>query len=251
MTVLQRAVQGNKVPGFISGLILANNATDAVNDIDIAAGSAADANGYIMNLASGITKRLDASWAVGTGNGGLDTGSIANGTYHLWLIQRSDTGVVDVLFSSSASSPTMPTNYDRKRRIGSIIRVSAAILGFHQNGDIFSLNNVVADASAVAYPNTSEQTVTLTVPTGIQVRARINAHLGGAGSANIAWGPTWQTLVAANVSSQSGNISTNKTLLEIETNTSGQIKTATSSTTGGPTYSIGTFGWIDTRGRLN
>jgi hypothetical protein len=40
----------------------------------------------------------------------------------MWLIRRSDTGVADVLFSASASSPAMPTNYDSKRRIGSEIR---------------------------------------------------------------------------------------------------------------------------------
>ncbi len=58
---------------------LSNNA-DATNDIDIAVGEAASdgATPFLMTLASSITKRLDAAWSVGTGNGGLDTGSIAN-----------------------------------------------------------------------------------------------------------------------------------------------------------------------------
>jgi len=79
----------------------------------------------MMTLASGLTKRLDANWAVGTNQGGLDTGSIANTTYYVWLIQRSDTGVVDALFSLSSTSPTMPSNYDRKRLVGSFSRVGA------------------------------------------------------------------------------------------------------------------------------
>jgi hypothetical protein len=154
--------------GMLFGLTLANNALDAVNDIDIAAGSTASDSAVptLITLASGITKRLDAAWAVGSGNGGLDTGSIANTTYHVWLIQRSDTGVVDALFSTSATSPTMPTNYDRKRRIGSILREAAAIVAFTQDGDIFRRAVKVDRSSTSAL---ASSLLTLSVPTGIPV----------------------------------------------------------------------------------
>ena len=112
--------------GHLYGLTLSNNGSDATNDIDIAAGTARDASDTVnMVLASALTKRLDASWAVGTGNGGLDTGSIADTTYHVWLIKRSDTGVVDALFSTSATSPTMPSDYDYKLLIGYLVRASS------------------------------------------------------------------------------------------------------------------------------
>ncbi len=113
--------------GHIYGLALTNG-TDAVNDIDIAAGEAAssDTAPVLMTLASALTKRLDAAWAVGSGNGGLDTGAVGNSTYYIWLIQRSDTGVVDALYSLSATAPTMPASYDRKRLIGVVVRASAA-----------------------------------------------------------------------------------------------------------------------------
>src|SRR5690242_16143720 len=53
--------------GAISGLTYANNSGDATNDIDIAAGRCTDATGaHIMVLAATLTKRLDASWVVGT-----------------------------------------------------------------------------------------------------------------------------------------------------------------------------------------
>ncbi|MCB1453270.1 MAG: hypothetical protein KDJ43_06465, partial [Rhizobiaceae bacterium] len=125
--------------GHVYGLTLSNNGTDANNDIDIAAGEAASTETYpvLMVLSSAITKRLDASWAVGTGNGGLDTGSKANSTwYYVWLIRRSDTGVVDVLFSTSATSPTMPTNYDQKRRLPGAIKTdgSGNIIAFIMSG---------------------------------------------------------------------------------------------------------------------
>lgn len=110
--------------GYIFGLSMLKNSGDATNDVDIAVGNAASDTSpyYMMVLTSAITKRIDASWAVGTGNGGLDTGAVGNNTYYIWLIQRSDTGVVDALFSLSSSAPTMPANYDRKRLLGRVIR---------------------------------------------------------------------------------------------------------------------------------
>lgn len=115
----------------VQGLTYANNGTDPTNDIDIATGSAMDATNTVMLvLGSALTKRLDAAWAVGNNQGGLDTGSIADTDYYIWLINRPDTDVTDILFSASATSPTMPTNYTYKRLIGWFKRVSSAIVAF-------------------------------------------------------------------------------------------------------------------------
>jgi hypothetical protein len=116
----------------IYGLTYANNAGDATNDLDIAAGGAMDSTGaYWMTLSAAITKQLDAAWAVGTNAGGLDTGAVGNSDYYIWLIKRSDTGVVDALYSLSSTAPTMPTNYDYKRLIGWFKRVGGTIVAFH------------------------------------------------------------------------------------------------------------------------
>jgi hypothetical protein len=125
--VYSDALSGPQVQGFFSGLAVTTNATDTANDIDIAVGVAAhDVSPYnLMQLTSALTKRLDAAWVVGTNQGGLDTGAVGNNTYYIWLIQRSDTGITDVLFSLSSTAPTMPTNYDRKRLLGTLIRVAA------------------------------------------------------------------------------------------------------------------------------
>lgn len=115
----------------IYGLTYANNGSDATNDIDIATGGAMDATGaYWMTLASALTKQSDAAWAVGTNAGWLDTGAIGNSDYYIWLIARSDTGVVDSLCSLSSTAPTMPANYDFKRLIGWFKRVGGAIVAF-------------------------------------------------------------------------------------------------------------------------
>lgn len=99
-----------------------SNAADADHDITVATGRARDdADGDTLILSTAITKQIDAAWAVGTNLGGLDTGTVATDTwYYIWLIKRSDTAVVDVLFSTSATAPTMPTNYDLKRLIWAV-----------------------------------------------------------------------------------------------------------------------------------
>lgn len=121
---------GGSLPiDFMSGgLQVTNNATDPTNDFDISAGKARDATDTVdMVLAAGLRKLLDTAWAVGDNAGGLDTGAVADTLYYAWLIKRSDTGVVDVLFSLSATAPTMPANYDYKRRLRG---------GFYRSGGV-------------------------------------------------------------------------------------------------------------------
>src|SRR5262245_35023414 len=91
--------------GYIWGLKLSNNGTDALNDIDIAAGEAmAESHDEVMTLSGTITKQLDVAWAVGNNQGGLNTGSEAASTwYEVHLIKRTDTGVVDVMFTTTAN----------------------------------------------------------------------------------------------------------------------------------------------------
>lgn len=240
--------------GYLFGLGLANNVTDITNDIDIATGSAINStNTTLMSLASGLTKRLDAAWAVGTNQGGLDTGSIGNNTYHVFLIMRPDTGVVDALFSLSATAPTLPTNYTLFRRIGSFRRTAGSIRRFLQDGDRFIFYSPVEDAAVtnlVAAPGT---TFTLgSIPTGIQVVALITASMSNAatnrnglvtaldqsddapGNSGQIWMQVSNQLVAA--------------ALQIRTNTSGQIRAR--SDIDNTTFRVTTTGYIDTRGRL-
>lgn len=169
--------------GTITGLTYANNGSDATNDIDIATGACMDATGaYWMALASARTKRLDAAWAVGTNQGGLDTGSIADTDYYIWLIARSDTGVVDVLFSTSSTSPTMPTNYDYKRLIGWFKRVSAAIVAFETwetagGGLAFRWSAVTLDINLSSQPTTSQRLDAVKVPLNFKTDALVRISM--------------------------------------------------------------------------
>ena len=158
--------------GGIGGLTCSNNGTDGDHDIDIAVGYATDyGNAVVMELTSSITKQIDATWAVGTNAGGLDTGAVAASTgYGVYLIRRSDTGVVDALFSTdmsaAGSSVTMPTNYDQKRLIGWVRTDSSSnILAFTQSGDYFRLTGTLpTELTDATITDDTYETLTLTSP---------------------------------------------------------------------------------------
>src|SRR6185312_14564198 len=105
--------------GHLYGLTLSTGGGSAT--FGIAAGEAADSTAVdLLSLGSAYTKTT-AAWSLGSGGGALDTGSIAaNNFYHVFLIKRPDTGVVDVLVSLSATAPTLPANYTLFRRIGAM-----------------------------------------------------------------------------------------------------------------------------------
>lgn len=242
------------INNYISGLTLSTAGSSAT--MSIAAGLAADStNAVMMNLASSISKTT-SSWAVGTGNGGLDTGAIANSTwYHFYEIQRSDTGVVDVLFSLSASAPTMPSNYTYKRRIGSgLTNGSGQWVLFTQDGDEFLWSVPVLDITTTTL-DTTAATGALTVPTGVKVRARIRARAANASAGVVVLinSPDEATAVAdtplgnGSITTQVTNNPVNATL-DVRTNTSAQVRYVASASS--TTLRSSTYGWFDSRGKL-
>ena len=247
--------------GQIWGLQLSNNSSDATNDIDISAGTCRDAsNAVSMSIASAITKRIDATWSVGSGNGGLDGGSpAANDVYHVFAIYRSDTGVSDILFSASPTSPTMPTNYDYKRRIGAFIRESGVNVPFWQDGDVFLLQTRVtlySNPSTAAYALASLASF---IPTGLRVEPILSgiALQGGGNSCFFDIGDARDSAEATTVrlvynrgdddasvdQNNAGNFNT-----KIFSNTSAQIYVEISRN--GGTLNIYGHGWIDQRDRF-
>lgn len=172
----------------IHGLTYSNNGSDATNDIDIASGGAMDATGaYWMALSSTLTKQSDVSWAVGTNAGWLDTGAIGNNDYYIWLIARSDTGVVDSLLSLSSTAPTMPANYDYKRLIGWIKRSGGTIVAFSTyeldgGGIELAWTTPTLDVSLANTLTTSRRTDAVKVPLNFSVIAKVRIYILDAAS---------------------------------------------------------------------
>lgn len=238
---------------YLAGLTLSAAGSSA--SFDIAAGVATDStNAGMMALASAYTKTTSA-WAVGSGSGALDTGSIASGTwYHAFLIERTDTGVVDVLVSLSATSPTLPTNYTLCRRIGAMkTDASAHWVAFTQRGDYFQWRANVVDFNTAT--DTPWTLLTLSVPSGVRVRPLLTGYFACAtatsyvfaltsGEDTSSTSPIW--LLKGVYANDSAYANTD----QIFTNTSAQIRIR-SSVASGTMSNVGleTRGWIDRRGK--
>jgi len=250
-------VTGSMPRGHIWGLTM-SNAADTANDITIAAGEARDEAGTEdMTLASAITKRLDAGWSVGTNQGGLNTGSEANSTwYEVILIKRTDTGVVDVMFSTTANRTTLPASYTIYRRIG-WIRNSAgdAILQFTQVDDYFTWTTQVNDASFTAA--TAAAAVTLTAPPNSI--ARFRATMQCTTSTNAAVVTVFSEIVENNVTPAASTGIASLGGMDLAANTAGHFELRVSSASTiehdsdhtSTTIDISTFGFIDRRCRLS
>lgn len=247
-------------PGAITGCTIANNGSDATNDIDFAAGTATDStNTFYMTLGSTLTKRLDATWAVGNNQGGLFSGAIANTTYHAFIILRPDTGVVDAGFDTSVVAANRPASYTYFRRVGSFIRTGGAIKAFHQYRDFFYWDTIASDIAATN-PGTSAVTATLTLPTGVAFNAMLAVNLVDATPSGVN-----RILVSSlDQADATPNDSNKATALawdggsagaagsgytQVFTNTSAQVRYRLAATAADITAFITTIGWIDGRGR--
>ena len=244
--------------GFLFGCTMSTAGSSAT--MSISAGKAQDSTGAQTMSLSAIAKTTSA-WAVGTGNGGLDTGTIANSTwYHFYVIRRPDTGVVDAVFSTNATSPTLPANYTQYRRIGSgFTNVSAQWTSFVQNGDVFQWNILSPDIAA-NNPGTAAVLRTLTVPLGVSVLANlqlvvqnvaaavpVRAYLTDLAIADIA--PSTGLTDVGESFLGAGGVRYSGGRLSVRTNTSRQIRSRLDNSDVNTTLIINTLGWTDDRGR--
>ena len=242
------AVPLQAIEGFIDGLTLS---TDAANGIIMAPGVAV-AGTMVLRLASSLTKQLNVAWSAGVG-GCLDTGSEASSTwYHVWLIGNPTSGAVDFLASTSATSPTMPSGYTIKRRVGAVYNNgSSSIDTFEQVGDDFVwTTNPTPNTSSTALASANGTLFTLQVPPGFLIPATINAWGADAtGNQIYLSSPSMPDLSATASVGRADFINTGsggqKTL---RTDTSGRIRARGATGTSGQIY-IATIGWRDPRGR--
>lgn len=243
---------------YLAGLLLSHG-TDTANDIDIAVGTArnADDDGD-LTVSSAIGKQIDVSWASGgtpgTPTGGLSSSlTLADATwYHIHLILVS--GVIGVGFDTSVVAANLIADHSatKYRRIGSIRRATATNFSFTQLGDEFLWTDPPEDVNGVAIGTTATSR-TLTVPIDVQVLSIIN-FFGGAVASGFMY---FSTLDVDNEAPSSSvaplmSVSTSSTHdagfgdMHIRTNTSGQIRIRNIATI---TTSVATLGYIDRRGR--
>lgn len=244
-------------PGFLFGCTLSNNVADASNDIDIEAGVATLVNAggaYLKVVVPARTKQLDALFAHGTAAGGRDTGSIADGTWHVFVIHRTSTGHTDYIFSQSATTPTFTgnaLNYDYWRRIGSFMRTGGVIVPFWQDGDVFQLRTHVTEANVAS--DYAWGLLTLTgLPSGIKVQPLLYAVTSStSGNSYMNIGDARDTAATSQVrlvNSPNGTSIYGNLMGGIFTDTARQIHWSYTEVTTG-TGLLHSRGWIDARGR--
>jgi hypothetical protein len=256
-----RAIAAEAVPspGALFGMTLSNSGGSPNTLLVIAAGSAADSTNAV-NIALGvaISKSTTGSWASGIGANGMGSGlTVANSTwYHVFAIINS--GAADVYFDTSITAADKPAGTTAFRRVGSFLTDgSAHIILFTQNGDEFLWGTSPAANVAGVIGDTVAHSLALAVPIGITVNAMIRAaltdpsvadgalftSLAGADQAPSGTGTPGDSVgVAAATAASAGHFN-------IRTNVSQQIRYRLAAATGNLT--IVTYGWIDTRGRLN
>lgn len=156
-------------------IILANNVTDPNNDINFSVGRFTFDDGSGQAISPAYTKLLDATFIAGNGQGALDTGAKASGTwYHCFAIFNPTNGLSDYLFSTSVAAPTLPAGYTKKRRIGAIrTDVSSNIIPFFQYGKWFQYIDRIEDIDITTPGNTGTLAV-ITTPLGIPTRGKLN-----------------------------------------------------------------------------
>lgn len=167
----------NRGVAFLSNPItIANNATDANNDIDFSAGNGVldDGSGQVL-LSSTLVKRLDASWVAGTNQGGLFSGSKANSTKYYEFAITNGT-INDAGFDISPTGANIPSGYKGSYRGMVKTDSSGNILPFKQTKNKTLLTSPITEYSGTVgatYTNLTSSNV----PLKSEIEAIVNLYL--------------------------------------------------------------------------
>jgi hypothetical protein len=235
---------------WLSGLIL--SAAGGTTTFGVTAGQCADStNAAIMNVPTALSKTVSGNWSAGNGGGALDTGSTtANTWYHVFAISDAVGVTTDILVSLSPTAPMLPAGFTLFRRIGAMkTDGSFHWTAFAQFGDEFfwpappqDLGTTVGAGSTVL--------ITLTVPSGVAVEARLDCEWTSSASATdsaVSIQPTFVTSFAVQSLFSVGAGNPVAGQFRFLTNVSRQIQAQGQSQPG--TLTIWTLGWRDQRGK--
>ena len=164
--------------GIIDGFTLSRTSTTVLT---VSAGFATTSvEGSYARLTTADTVNLTIS-----GVGGLGVARAVSTWYHVFVIVNSS-GSARVYADTSVTAANIPSGYSAYRRIGSFRTDSTGsgeLTAFTQYGDEFLWAAPVLDVDT-ASPGTSAVTVTLSVPTGVVVKASFNSYIEEASETN-------------------------------------------------------------------
>ncbi len=186
--------------GYITGLVPTNNSGDATNDIDFSEGIARDSEDNDNIHASAMTKKADATWAPGTGNGGMAAGvSFGANTFHLFVLGSSkgqsdhDFGFDTSLTAANlmADAAVVAAGLDIFRRVESFITTGAAWISMEVNeitgGGLRCYYNATPTDLSSYNGATTRQTLALTIPSDVQFLAIVTLYFDFVTNDMLAW----------------------------------------------------------------
>jgi len=254
----------NDLPrGYLDGYILSNNAIDAANDIDIAAGSAKDStNSADLNLSSALGKQIDVAWAEGgtpgAPSGGfpslLTGGSPVNDTWYRAFVILKNTGQVDAGFDTSANAVNLladATDYAEFRQVGWIYyEAPGQIRPFFQEGDNFRLATPVKDVDQLSNPGITDQIFTsFAPPSSIAYMNFWGRQIPSAGGASYYLRALDEnTDILADIPTGTGS-ELGSVVKYVQLDSSSQAKYRTTQSNANTEINISVLGWIDKRGK--
>lgn len=240
--------------GYIDGLILSNNGVDGDHDIDISIGECRDStNSFDLSITSVFVKQIDATWAAGTNQGGLFSGTVAADTwYHVFAIRKNSDGSIDFGFDTSVTAANIPSGYSNYRRIGSVLTDSSSnIIDFSQIGDEFLWLDPPLDFASTV--DTSGVTITITSPPDVKTNAELHIATASTGAGlmllvnSLDQDNEAASETAAPLGTQYNDTAISAGKYRVRTNTSAQIRARCQ--TGTVTTYVSIQGWIDNRGK--
>jgi hypothetical protein len=178
---------------YLNNLIsVANNVASPNDVVDFGAGTFITSAGNQIYLPA-ITKKIQSSgaWTAGTGQNGLDSGARTASTfYRTYVIQNNSSLAYDILFSTSATSPTVPSGYTNLGIINyAIIRVNAstniatAIWDVNEKQLVLGAGQAIQIFSGVA--TGPGNTVVMNTTEKLEFKIRLSLATSGAGGSDI------------------------------------------------------------------
>ena len=224
----------------------------------IGAGSAIDSTGVFQMKLTAATTKTVLPFAVGSGNGGLDTGSVTVSTgYHAYLIATA-LNVTDVIYSLSGTGPAMPTGYIYYVPIGGFTTdANGYIRSFVQNGNEFLYSTSPGDIG-VTFGSQNQVPFNVSVPRGIKINALLRCIIAtqnsGTQSALLTSPDENGDLIGTGYYNLSATGAVSNVIfygcgeLNVRTSTAGQILLSLSGSSSASSFSAYTKGFVYPRG---
>lgn len=255
----QVAAQSTRNKGFIDpGFNLANDTTDATNDILFPTGVvASDVAPYPLMSHDATIRQLDVVFDTNNTDrrgGRFSSAAISDGTWHCFIISN---GTLTKSGFSKNLNPTAddlyPAGYTHYRRVASWNRLGGVLNAVKQRGNKFQfVTPPVMLSSSAAFASTA---INSPVPTGIEVELMLQSAMQATTgtTVNILIGDGWRgnTAVVMQTLNTNSNAEVDIAMMigGVFTNTLTQIYMARTIAIGTVvSHTVSCLGWIDTRG---